>query len=79
VDRFGSWLAAGAPGPGSQAIAPPDELVAEWMSEIEKIDYVVMSADYSNFFPWTTETKAAFSENFRKVGSRGRLVIYERV
>lgn len=79
VDAYGAWLNAGDHLPPSQAKTPPAELVESWKSDLEKLDYLVMSNDYSSFFPWTAETKASFAKNFRKVGTRGRLVVYERI
>ena len=38
-----------------------------------------MSVDYTNFFPWPPQQQQWFANNFRKVGTRGQVVVYEKV
>jgi hypothetical protein len=54
-------------------------LVESWKSDLKKLDYLVLSVDLSSFFPWTAETKALLANNFRKVGTRGTMAVYERI
>lgn len=79
VDSYGAWLNVGDNLPPGQAKTPPAELVESWKSDLKKLDYLVLSVDLSSFFPWTAETKALLANNFRKVGTRGTMAVYERI
>lgn len=78
VDPFGMWLAQpGRTSPHQTKTVPP-ALAATWLDYLQRSDAVVMSVDYTNFFAWSPEVRQYFGENFRKVGTRGRVVVYER-
>jgi len=79
VDPFGMWLdQPGRTSPHQTRSAPP-ALAATWRDYLERSDAVVMSVDLSNFIPWTPDLQQWFAANFRKIGTRGRVVVYERV
>ena len=79
VDPFGMWLAQPERKSPHQSAGASPELISTWRDNFERSDYIVMSVDYSNFFPWPPEIRQLFSEDFRKVGTRGQLVVYERI
>jgi hypothetical protein len=79
VDPFGMWLAQPSHKSPNQDENASPELIATWRDYLERSDYVVMSVDYTNFFPWPREQQEWFVNNFRKIGTRGRVVVYERV
>jgi hypothetical protein len=79
VDPFGMWLDQPERKSPHQSEGASPALQATWRDYLERSDYVVMSVDYSNFFPWPPGQGQWFGENFRKVGTRGQVVVYERV
>lgn len=79
VDPFGMWLAQSTHKSPNQSEAATPELLAAWRDYLERSDYVAMSVDWTNFFPWTKEQGEWFAKNFEKVGTRGRVVVYEKV
>ncbi|MEI7624001.1 MAG: hypothetical protein WCJ88_10635 [Actinomycetes bacterium] len=79
VDPFGMWLAQPSRKSPNQDDSASPELIATWRDYLERSDYVVMSVDYTNFFPWPQQQQQWFANNFRKVGTRGQVVVYERV
>ncbi|MBU3702570.1 MAG: hypothetical protein FGM58_11055 [Acidimicrobiia bacterium] len=79
VDPFGMWLAQPERKSPHQSKTTSPELLATWRDYLDRSEYVVMSIDLTNFFPWPPDQQQWFAENFRKVGTRGRVVLYERI
>lgn len=79
VDPFGMWLVQPDHRSPHQSTGATPQLLDTWRDYLERSEYVVMSVDLSNFLPWPAAQQTWFAENFRKVGTRGRVVVYERI
>ena len=79
VDPFGMWLDQPSRRSPHQSTGATPELLATWRDYLERSDALVMSVDLSNFLPWPAEQQQWFRDNYRKVGTRGSVVVYERI
>lgn len=78
VDPFGLWLADAGFNPtfGTEL---PDSFVTTWAQWLERADYVMLVAPYSDYIPWTNQLMSWFSSNYRLVYSAPNLVVYQHV
>ena len=79
VDPFGTWLTQNDLQPPTSPPPYRSEFIGRWSAWLRTADYVVLSAEYSNFIPWTPELAAWFDRHYVLVGSEPSVFVYYRL